>query len=276
MAVIRPLIERVLRRRLVAPLVQPVLNIGHRGASGDAPENTLTAFELAARQGADGIELDVRLSADGVPVVLHDAWLGRTTSGTELVSELTARELKRLDAGSWFNRRYPTKARARYAVLRIPLLREALEWVRVRRQRVFIEIKGGRVIMEGIERKVLDEIYRAGVPHLATVISFDLARLRRTREMDEEISLGIVFTRALLALRRAQELGATTLLPHWMSASRRLVRRAHRAGLQVIAWNLNQPRWMRRRIADGVDGIMTNYPAILEQVRREYRNQDSI
>ncbi|MGH7374824.1 MAG: glycerophosphodiester phosphodiesterase family protein, partial [Candidatus Rokuibacteriota bacterium] len=82
------------------------LVIAHRGASADAPENTIAAFELAVEQGADGIELDVHLSADEHPVVIHDFTLERTTDGAGPVSEHTVRELKRLDAGGWRDRRF--------------------------------------------------------------------------------------------------------------------------------------------------------------------------
>src|SRR5271169_2602058 len=110
----------------------PLLNIGHRGASGEAPENTLAAFDLALRQGADGIEFDVRLSSDGVPVVIHDPRLERTTSGSGHVDDLPLSVLKRLDAGSWFNRRFPKRAQNRYAGLKVPTLAEVLAWVRKR------------------------------------------------------------------------------------------------------------------------------------------------
>ena len=135
----------------------------------------MAAFELALREGAEAIELDVHLSRDGVPVVIHDARLGRTTSGTGWVAEHTAAALRRLDAGSWFNRRYPSRARARYAGLRIPLLREVLAWARERHCQVLVEIKEGGDTYAGVEAKVLDEIYRAQAASLVTVISFDFA-----------------------------------------------------------------------------------------------------
>src|SRR5689334_18281508 len=103
MAVLPSILKRVFSRH-PSRLVWPPLNIGHRGASGEAPENTLASFELAWQQGADGIELDIQLSSDGVPVVIHDPDLRRTTSGDGRVNESHARILKRLDAGSWFNR----------------------------------------------------------------------------------------------------------------------------------------------------------------------------
>ena len=244
-----------------------VLNIAHRGASGNAPENTFAAFELALAQGADGIEFDVHLSRDNVPVVIHDARLERTTSGHGRVRNHTAAALAKLDAGSWFNRQLPKQGRAEYATCKIPRLDEVLNWVRERNIPAYLEIKQTRPRYRGIEERVLQEIYRAGVEEKVTVISFHLPTLRRVRRLDSRIALGIDFTRPLLAITRAEKIGADTLLPHWRSARRRWIVRAHRAGLKVIIWGLDDPRWMRRRIAEGVDGIITNFPGELRKIQ---------
>lgn len=262
MVALSPILKRVLERR-PAPLVWPPLKIGHRGAAGEAPENTLASFELALRQGADGIEFDVQLSSDGVPVVIHDARLNRTTSGSGWVYEHRARVLRRLDAGSWFNRRFPSRARERYAGVRIPLLSEILPWVRARQCLAFIEIKDPT---PGVEAKILKEIDRAGVWRLARVVSFDVRTLERVRHLNSQVRLGLDISRRLLAIREAEALGAEALLPHWVIASRRFIRHAHRASLQVIPWTINYPRHMRRKILDGVDGIITNHPARLTEV----------
>lgn len=239
------------------------LNIGHRGASGEAPENTLAAFELALRQGADGIEFDVHLSADGIPVVIHDSRLNRTTSGRGRVRSHSLAELRHLDAGSWFNRRYPPLARARYAGGEIPLLAEVLAWVRDRKCLAYLEIKRARPRYIGIEERVLEEIYRARVSSLVTVISFSFPALKRLRLLDPEIALGIDSTRPLLAVPRAKVIGASCVLPHWAFAPRRFLSRAHGAGLAVIVWGLDERHWMHRKVTDGVDGIITRYPARL-------------
>jgi glycerophosphoryl diester phosphodiesterase len=257
-----PILKRVLDRRL-APLVWPPLKIGHRGAAGEAPENTLASFELAWRQGVDGIEFDVQLSSDGVPVVIHDARLTRTTSGSGWVGEHRASVLRRLDAGSWFNRRYRLRARERYAGARIPLLAEVLQWVKARQCLAFVEIKDYR---PGVAAKVLQEIERAELWDWARVVSFDLPSLRQVRQLSEQARLGLDFSGRLLPIRRALALGAEALLPHWAIASRRLIRRAHHEGLQVISWTVNYPLHMRRKILDGVDGLITNYPARLTGV----------
>lgn len=272
MPVLTPWLDRAAHRFRPQPLVWPPLNIAHRGAAGEAPENTLAAFELAARQGADGIELDVHLTADGVPVIMHDARLDRTTSGTGRVGGETLASLRRLDAGSWFNGRFPSKARARYAGLKIPLLAEALDWARRRKCLVYIEIKQGLRVYAGIEEKVLAEVERSGAADFSTVISFHRPTLRRLRRMDSRIALGIDFTRPLLAIRRAKSLRARSLLVHWAFTSRRFIRRAHRAGIRVLVWDLDQPQWMRRKLLDGVDGVITRYPAKFAEIRARFEN----
>jgi len=257
-----PILKRVLDRRPAA-LVWPPLKIGHRGAGGEAPENTMASFELAWRQGVDGIEFDVQLSSDDVPVVIHDARLGRTTSGSGWVWEHRASVLRRLDAGSWFNRRYRLRARERYAGARIPLLAEVLQWVKARQCLAMIEIKDFR---PGGAARVLQEIENTGLWHLARIVSFDLPSLQQVREMSKPARLGLDFSGRLLPVRRALALGADALLPHWAIASRGLIRRAHRVGLQVIPWTVNYPLHMHRKILDGVDGLITNYPARLSAV----------
>jgi glycerophosphoryl diester phosphodiesterase len=246
-----------------------LLNIAHRGASGEAPENTLAAFDLALRQGADGIEFDVHLSSDGVPVVIHDSRLERTTSGSGRVGDLPSAILKRLDAGSWFNRRYPARALNRYAGLKVPTLAEVLAWVRKRKCLALVEIKQVRHGYPGIEREVVGEIHRAGIAPMTTVISFDLPTLERIRQVDSRLALGLDFTRPMLAMRRANSVGATSLLPHWAFATRRFTDRAHGAGFRVFVWDLARRALMRRKILDGVDGIITSYPGRLAEVMRK-------
>jgi glycerophosphoryl diester phosphodiesterase len=201
-------------------------------------------------------------------MVIHDPHLRRTTSGSGWVSEHRANALRRLDAGSWFNRRFPEKARQRYVGAKIPLLAEVLAWVRQHKMLAFVEIKRGRKAYPCIEAKVLDEIERAGVRRLATIVSFDLATLRRVRELDSRISLGLDVSRSLLALRRVRSLAGKAVLPHWAVASRGFIRRAHKHSICVFPWTVDQPARMQRRIADGVDGIITNYPARLAEVLR--------
>lgn len=241
------------------------LILAHRGASAEAPENTLAAFDLAQRQGADGIELDVRLSADGVPVVIHDARLERTTTGTGRVETLTARELRRLDAGSWFNKRHPARARVRFRGLRIPLLSETLSWVKDRGCLAYVELKRERNGNTGFEEKVLKVIHGAGVAASVVVISFDPEVLGRVRNLHDGIALGLDCTRALAAVRRAQAAGAQVVLPLGALVTGPFVRRAHAQGLRVVPWGAETPRAWRRLLASGVDALITNRPAALRR-----------
>jgi glycerophosphoryl diester phosphodiesterase len=149
---------------------------------------------------------------------------------------------------------------------KIPLLSEVLAWVRQHKMLAFLEIKGGENTYPGIEAKVLDEIDRAGIRWLATVVSFDLTTLRHLRELDSSLSLGLDVSRSLLALRQIKSVAGKAILPHWAIASRRLIRRAHEQALRVFPWTVDRPAGMERMIADGVDGIVTNYPSRLAEV----------
>jgi glycerophosphoryl diester phosphodiesterase len=262
MANLPPILSRVLTPR-PSPVSWPPLKIGHRGAAGEAPENTMASFDLAWRQGVDGIEFDVQLSSDGVPVVIHDPRLLRTTSGSGWVWEHRASVLRRLDAGSWFNRRHRLRARERYAGARIPLLSEALHWTTTRHCRAFVEIKDYR---QGVAARVIEEIDHADAWPWVYVVSFDLPTLRQVRQLNGQARVGLDFSGRLMPIRRSLKLGAAALLPHWAIASRGLIRRAHRAGLQVFPWTVNYPLHMRRKILEGVDGLITNYPARLTKV----------
>src|SRR2546423_8519224 len=108
------------------PTLQPLI-IGHRGAAAVAPENTIAAFNRAVRDSADGIEFDVRLARDGVPVIIHDATLRRTALRPGAVSDFTASELQRIDVGSWFNKKHPKAAQKEYEQETIPSLAQLLE-----------------------------------------------------------------------------------------------------------------------------------------------------
>jgi len=260
----------------VGPLVWPPLNIAHRGASGEAPENTLAAFNLALRQGASGIEFDVHLSSDGIAMVIHDPRLNRTTSGSGWVGEHRANVLRKLDAGSWFNRRFPEKARQVYVGARIPLLSEVLAWVRACKALAFIEIKRGKRAYPGIEAKVMDEIEQQRVGRLVTIVSFDFASLLRVQQLNRPIFLGLDVSRSLLAIRRVRSLAGNAVLPHWAIASRGFIRRAHKHSIPVFPWTVDQPARMERKIPAGVDGIITNYPARLADVLRRQESKAGI
>jgi glycerophosphoryl diester phosphodiesterase len=159
------------------PASRPVL-IAHRGAAADAPENTIAAFELALEQGADGLDLDVHLSADEHPVVIHDFTLERTTDGSGAVSALRVRELKRLDAGGWRDRRFEGQ--------RGQTLQEVFERFRDRAR--FWLAEGRRRALSGPEARGLDQNHH--VVDRVLVQSFDPIALATVRSLNPEIRVG--------------------------------------------------------------------------------------
>ncbi|HKX16797.1 MAG TPA: glycerophosphodiester phosphodiesterase family protein, partial [bacterium] len=149
-----------------------VLSVAHRGASREAPENTLAAFHLALDAGAAAIECDVQRTRDGRLVVIHDQTVDRTTDGRGAVGGLAFEDLRRLDAGRWFG--------PGFAGERVPSLDEVLALVRGRAF-VLLEIKHGPVFYDGIERQVAEALRRLGMPAAALVMSFDHPAVRAMR-----------------------------------------------------------------------------------------------
>ncbi|HEY76792.1 MAG TPA: glycerophosphodiester phosphodiesterase [Thermoflexia bacterium] len=239
------------------------LNIAHRGASAVAPQNTLAAFRRAAELGADGVELDVRLSADGVPVVIHDAVVDHTTDGTGRVADLPLTALKELDAGSWFD--------PAFAGERIPTLDEVFEEVG-RTLLINVELKPEPGRDRGVAEAVIRRIERHGLADRVLLSSFDPFILRRARRLAPQIPLGFLYETAPLSrlarlLARAMPgLRTAAIHPHWRLIRPSTVQRAHNRGRRVIAWTVDTPDAMRHLIGWGVDGIITNYPDQLREV----------
>ncbi len=237
------------------------LILAHRGASAYAPENTLAAFRLAAEMGADGVELDVRLSADGVPVVIHDATVGRTTDGYGTVSQLTLTELQALDAGSWFS--------PDFAGQRLPTLQEVLE-VLGDRLLFNVELKGSSWRDRGLEAAVLAVIEAQGMLDRVLISSFDPFALRRMKRLAPRLPVALLYAPDLpLYLRRAW---LAPLLPHEVrNPEHTMVTpkamawfRRHR--YRVVTWTVDEPEEMRRLARLGVDGIITNRPDVARRV----------
>lgn len=246
--------------------------VAHRGASAGAPENTLAAFGLARGHGADGIEFDVRLAADGVPVVVHDETLLRTAALDRAVNSLTSAELARLDAGSWFNRRFPARARPEFAGEGVPTLATVLDLFGPRFRVLHVELKcpagGCRALVEAAVSVLRS---REEVARRAVVKSFDLKavgevkllapRLRTAALFGRNLTRPPIATRQMLAL--ALDCGADVLGPHRSLVTRRRVEAARDAGLPVIVWTVDHPAWAGRAREWGLRALVTNRPAQL-------------
>lgn len=259
-----------------SPAVKPLI-IGHRGSSKFAPENTIAAFEKAISDGADGIELDVRLSKDGVPVVFHDANLRRTGLKDHAVSALTARELTHIDVGSWFNRAYPKRAGNGFARETVSTLAATLDHLRDFRGITYVELKCENGKVERTVRAVCDVVRNSPIQERLIVKSFALAAIPLIRSMAPGVRTAALFAPKVMTLLRkekhlvkiAAELGADELSIHYSLATKKLMQRAERRGLPVTIWTADNPRWIKRALRLGIKAIITNDPAKLLERRTE-------
>ena len=255
----------------------PPLIIGHRGASALAPENTLAAFKRALEDGAAGVELDIRLASDGVPVVIHDANLRRTGLREGVVAKMTSSELGQTDVGSWFNSKYPHLARAEYSRQVVPTLDQVFDLFKTRSMRsalIYVEMKTDRAETDPVE-------LAAGVVQLVTdrdlhsrvvVVSFNLKALAQIKKIDSAIATGALFEpgrnpvktfRKHPMISAALECGADQILLHRLIARRRLVDFATRNNLLPIVWTVDDLKWNRRATSLGIHALITNHPGLM-------------
>ena len=230
------------------------LVFGHRGASHAAPQNTLAAFRAAAEVGADGVELDVYLTADGVPVVIHDEEVSGTTDGSGYITEMTLPQVKELDAGATFG---PT-----FVGERIPTLEEVMAEVGDRLL-LNIELKPSPR-QHGLEEAVAALVERMGMTRRLWFSSFRPYLLYTIRKFASDVPCGMLYDPMSFASRF---LGGITpheaLHPQLMLIRRGMVRRTHRRGMKLVAWTVDGVADAERMADWGVDVVITNEPARL-------------
>jgi glycerophosphoryl diester phosphodiesterase len=239
--------------------------IAHRGASGSAPENTLPAFRLAVEQGADAFEFDVRLTLDGVPVLLHDATVDRTTNRTGLLRTFTVEQLRNVDAGARFTRDRGRSYPFRGADVRIPTLQEVLR--AFPEMPCMVEIKEAEA-QEAVRRVLLEE----NAVDRCVLASEDYEALRVFREppfatASAGSEIGALY-RAVLFRRVPASVPYRCLsvpLRHrgLQVPTRAFVAAARRLGCPVHVWTINDPATARLLWSRGVAGIVTNYPQLM-------------
>jgi glycerophosphoryl diester phosphodiesterase len=229
--------------------------IAHRGASGTAPENTLAAFRQAIKVGALWLEMDVCSSRDGEIVVIHDDTLERTTNGRGRVRDCSLAELKRLDAGSWFHKRFKAE--------RIPTLREALLLARRSGVGLLIEMKPGTYLDGRFERDLVRLLERERMIGKAFVMSFNHSAVGRVKRIEPRIkTLLLVARRTALSrlLRQIRTHRADGLSVAARLADKTLANSLHVHGKLLITWTVNSLREAKRLTAAGVDGLTTDWP----------------
>ena len=226
-----------------------IVVVGHRGAAGLEPENTLRSFRRACELGVDRVETDVRLTRDGHLVCIHDPTVDRTTDGSGAVAEMTLEEVRRLDAGMGE---------------RVPLLEEAIEAVRGRAV-LQIELKG-----EGTPAATVRALETAGTgPEEVVLASFHTEFLEEVRLLRPDLPVTHLFGDPPLDfIDRAKRVGAGSISMPFRILSPEWVERVHEAGLEVRAYNPDNREEIKRMIALGVDGIGSNRPDLLLEMLR--------
>jgi glycerophosphoryl diester phosphodiesterase len=248
---------------MLTSLPQPVI-FAHRGASAHAPENTLAAFELALAQNADAIELDVKLSADGSAVVIHDSTVDRTTGSRGRVKDLSFQQLKLLDAGGSFSEKYRGE--------KIPALEEVFEAVG---QRTFInvELTNYTSPRDSLVETVCMLVKKFGLEKRVLFSSFFASNLSKARAYLPEVPRGLLAFGGLLGAW-ARSFGFNfgryeALHPYLKDVTSQQVQRVHRLNRRIHVWTVNEAEDMRRLFHWGVDAIFTDDPQLAVQVRSE-------
>ena len=241
----------------------PIRVIAHRGFSGRAPENTLVAIRRAIETGADMVEIDVTMTADGHVILLHDETLDRTTDGLGVPTEMTLDEIQRLDAGSWFS--------PEFAGERIPTLTKALEMVKDRIL-INVEIKSEAVV-HGVVPQVAALINEHGMIDQVVVSSFSPEALRLMKVTDPAVVTASLFNKELHAgrdpLEILQEVGARGYNISAKRVTEAVIERCHRHDIPVSVYTVNEPEEMRRLMEMGVDAVFTDSPDLMLLVREE-------
>lgn len=232
----------------------------HRGCRREAPENTLPAFALALGLGVDGVEFDVQLTADGVPVVIHDETVDRTTNGTGAVVGFALEQLRELDASAGFQG---------FDGVRIPTLDEVLDLLAPSGLALNIELKNSDEDYPGLEEKVLAAVEARGIADQVVLSSFNHYSLKRLQRLGASSPLGMLYTDPLYRpWRYAAKLGVAAIHPPVRYVyGKGFVRRTHAAGLAVRPWVVNGRRHLARMLRIGVDAVFTDTPRLALELR---------
>jgi glycerophosphoryl diester phosphodiesterase len=260
-------------RTKVKEILEPadkVYTIAHRGASGYAPENTIPAFELAIDMKTDYIELDIQLTKDRVPVVIHDETINRTTNGTGYVKNFTLEQISKFDAGSWFNEQYPMFARDIYAGLRIPTLEEVFEKIG-KEVDYMIELKDP-TMNPNIETLLNEQIEKYDLSGHVSIHSFSEASLRKFHSINPDIPLYQIVWYNIPVYKIPEsyinrvKTYAVGISPNFQKINSSYVSQAKNAGLKVFPYTVNYQVNMDKAVIWGVDGVHTNFPDRFSEV----------
>lgn len=236
------------------------LIIGHRGAAGEAPENTLASFALALEQGAEGIELDVHLSKDVRIVVCHDPTLDRTTNGRGWIYEQAYEDIRKCDAGSWFSERFAGE--------RVPLLDDVFDLVP---PHILINVEVKHAYDGHMETALIDFLRKRNRLDNVVISSFDHKCAARIKRAEPAAKIGLLYAANLAdhaAYARSLDVDVLSLHPQHQLIGAEDVAEARAQGLFTYPYTANAESDLQRLIDAGVSGIITDYPAKLAALVR--------
>jgi glycerophosphoryl diester phosphodiesterase len=260
------------------------LIIGHRGACAYAPENTHASFGLAFHWGADGIEFDVRLARDGVPVCIHDPTLLRTAPLERRVDEFDSKTLSKFYAGVWFNEKNPDRAVEGFEWETIPTLSEVFE--RYGERYLYVEMKCEEPARRAeLASAVVKLIREHGLGERVVVKSFEHDSIHEVKRLAPDIRTAALFGRswprpfvpAAKIIAQAEECGADEISLHRSLLRKATVEEARGRGFEVVVWTVNSPFWLRRAVALNLRAVITDDPRRLcEALAREVRTREGV
>jgi glycerophosphoryl diester phosphodiesterase len=239
------------------------LVIAHRGASAHAPENTLAAFRLAVEHGADAVELDAKLTADGQIVVIHDQTVDRTTGAHGIVRRMTLAQLKLLDAGSHFH--------ASFSGEPIPTLAEVFAAVGDR-IRINVEITNYKSLWDALPERIADLVIASGMQKQVFFSSFHPLNLWRIRRRLPDTHAALLTLPGWMKRgqgRLGLAISPRLIHPYYTDLTAENLAREHSLGRRLNVWTVNDPEEMRRLFKMGIDGIITDDPLLARQVMEE-------
>ena len=229
--------------------------IAHRGFSAIAPENTLAAFSAAIQHGANSIEFDIQLSADGVPVVIHDATLDRTTGTTGTVTEKVLAELKALDAGSWFSEEYASE--------RIPTLKEVLIAVKSIKRFIYLDVKKHCEWSNSAISDFIKLLVDEGWADRCIISSFNEVFVDKVRSLCNNVKLGYIVADTQIyqsRLEKAASAGNTVMISAYdvLLENPSLIQTSKERGIDIVAWTVDSLEDFKKLTELGVTKIITN------------------
>ncbi|MBP5159294.1 MAG: glycerophosphodiester phosphodiesterase [Lachnospiraceae bacterium] len=234
-------------------------NYAHRGFSGKYPENTMIAFRNAVKAGADGIELDVQFSKDGVLVICHDEKVDRTTDGKGFIKDFTLEELKRLDASGKFA--------GVYGKQEIPTFREYLEMIADTGLETNIELKTGRFEYPGIEQAVYDMVKEFGLEERVLISSFNHFSVMRMKKIAPELKTGFLTEAWIMdAGAYTERHGVDSYNPEYYSLTEENVAEIKAHGRMIYCYTVNDEETVRDLFFKGVDCVIGNHPDMAKRV----------